>query len=212
MRRLRRLMFVVVTVAAGCGDGDGSSVSPPVPTEVIEGESGLTAPDPDSLPEAVAPQGLDEVTLPDRAEDITALFDRLPSDLVGGTRTDESSGNDPQGITASYGSTQPVGCGTVGLQAMNVSTGDFFPQDWTAETVVAAFTTGADWTVEDFGRDGDLFWVQIATTCSSESSSTVDSVSAMSWGARGSPWVFSASAGDPDSRDQLTSAFVTASR
>lgn len=212
MRGSWGLMLVMATVAGGCGDGDGASVTPPVPTEVTGGDNGLSAPDPDSLPEAVAPQGLDEATLPDRAEDITALFDRLPSDLVGGTRTDESSGNDPQEITASYGSTQPVGCGTVGLQAMNVSTGDFFPRDWTAETVVAAFTTGADWTVEDFGRDGDLFWVKIGTTCSTDNSSGVDSIWSISWGNRGSPWVFSASAGDPESRDELTSAFVTASR
>ncbi len=128
MKRMCRMLLVLATVAAGCGDGDGSSVSSPVPTELIEDESGLTAPDPESLPEAVAPQGLDEVTLPDRAEDITALFNRLPSDLIGGARTVESSGNEPQEIAASFGNTKPVGCGRVGLQAMDVSAGDFFPR------------------------------------------------------------------------------------
>jgi hypothetical protein len=95
---------------------------------------------------------------------------------------------------------------------MNVSTGDFYPPGWTAERVIAVFTTGADWTVEDFGREGNLFWVMWNTTCSSEGSSRMDSISITSWGNAGSPWVFSASAGNPEGRDELTAAFVTASR
>ena len=207
--RFRRLVAigVVVVLAAACGDDDGSGT----PTEATEGVNGVTAPDPMSLPEAVAPRRLGEVGLPDQPDDITALFDRLPSELIGRQRMDESPGTELE-INASYGNTEPVGCGTVGLQAMNVSTGEFFPPDWTAETFIAFFTAGADWNVEAFGRDGELFWVVWDTTCSDAGRAGEDSIYTASWGQAGSPWVFGASAGDPEGRDELTAAFVTASR
>ena len=189
-----------------------TQVPTPTPSEITNGDSGFGEPDPDSLPEAVAPHGLGEISLPDQAQEITAMFDSLPPELIGRTRTEELPGTGPGEINASYGKTEPAGCRTVGFQAMNVSTGDFFPQGWTAERVIAVFTTGADWDVEDFGRDGDLFWVMWNTTCSFETPDVTDSIWITSWGNSGSPWVISASAGDPEGRDELTAAYVMASR
>jgi len=208
------LLFFVLS----CSGPIPTATSNPTPTQVAGAapadtsgsDSGFDAPDPGSLPEAIAPQSLGEVNLPDQADGIVTLLIGLPSTLMGRQRTNGPGGTGE--INASYGTTGPVGCGTVGLQAMNVSTGDFYPQGWTVERVIAVFTTGADWTVEDFGRDGNLFWVVWSTTCSSEGSSGMDSISITSWGNAGSPWVFSASAGNPEGRDELTAAFVTASR
>ncbi len=100
----------------------------------------------------------------------------------------------------------------VGLQAMDVSTGDFFPEGWTAEMVISMFTSGADWQVENFGQDGELLWVTFTTTCGAEGSSGEDVVSTLNWAVTGSPWVFSASADTTEVRDELTMAFVTAAR
>ena len=209
----------VVLLLVSCGQQSPSATPSPTPTEVValsptgapQDDSGFNSPDPESLPGVVAPLGLSDIDLPDDAESIGELFNSLPSNLMGRQRMAQFDANTPGEIRASYGNTQPVGCGTVGLQATDVSTGDFFPQGWTAERVIAVFTTGADWNVEDFGRDGDLFWVRWNTTCSSGDSPEADSLFTMSWGKAGSPWVFSASAGEPGGRDELTAAFVAAS-
>lgn len=187
-------------------------VATSTPAAVPQEESGFTGPDPGALPEAVGPQGLGRVSLPDNADSIAELFNGLPSKLIGSQRTIQLKAAASGEITASYGTTQPVGCATVGLNTRNVSTGDFFPLGWTAERVIAVFTIGADWNVEDFGREGELFWVTWNTTCSSAGSSLADSIFIISWGVAGSPWVFSASAGDSKGRDELAAAFVTASK
>jgi hypothetical protein len=211
-------VFIVLLVAS-CARQPPSTAPDLAPTEIATStptaepldESGFRDLDPGALPEAVGPLGLGEAGLPDRADSIAELFNRLPSRLMGKERTIQSDATTPGEINASYGSTQPVGCGTVGIQAMNISTGDFYPQSWTAERVIAGLTTGADWSVEEFGHDGELFWVRWNTTCSTEGSSESDTIFITSWGKAGSPWVFSASAGDPEGRDELTAAFVAAS-
>lgn len=209
-------MLMVVS----CGRPPPSTTSSPTPTQVAtstpaagpQEESGFTGPDPGALPEAVGPEGLGGVGPPDNADSIAALFNGFPSKLIGRQETIQLDAATPGVITASYGKTQPVGCGMVGLTARNVSTGDFFPPGWTAERVIAVFTLGADWNVEDFGREGELFWVRWNTTCSSAGSSLADSLFIISWGIAGRPWVFSASAGDSTGRSELASAFVAASR
>lgn len=118
----------------------------------------------------------------------------------------------PDRFRVTYGTTEPVGCASIGLQALDVSTGDFYPEGWTAEQVVSAYTEGADWEVEDFGREGDLYWVRSSTTCSVEGEAGEDLGLTTMWGQAGSPWVFSAMAGSAEVRDELTAAFVTAAR
>ena len=215
-----RALLVSLVIAGSCGNSsersaqaDPTSAETSASSSSSEGTSGdseFTPPDPDALPEAAAPHGLGDVELPVTADGIVALFDRLPADLIGRERTGDRPGPVSNRINASYGSTEPGGCAMVGLQALNVSTGDFFPEGWTAEMVIATFTTGADGSVEDFGRDGELLWVMFTTTCSAEGSPGEDVVSTLNWGVTGSPWVFSATADATQSRDELAMAFVTA--
>ena len=216
MWRFWSSVLLVMAVAAGCG---GAGESPPGPAspgtqppasaaaEAPEPDASEPAiPDPRSLPVAVAPQSLGEVDLPDTDAAIVALFDRLPTELAGGRRTPQEAGPDRFAVT--YETTEPVGCG-IRLQALDVSTGDFFPAGWTAEKVVSMFTEGADWDVEDFGREGDLYWVRNRTTCGE---AAADVGLTTMWGQAGSRWVFSTEAGSPDVRDELTEAFVAATR
>jgi hypothetical protein len=216
------VMTALTTAAPTSGTEIDSTetAGPPTPTKAVPKSptaappdgSGFNSPDPQSLPEVPAPLGVADIDLPDDAESITALFNSLPPRLIGNERTIQSTGDRPGEVLASYGNTQPVGCGTNGLQAMDVSTGDFFPQGWTAERVVAVFAVGTDWEVEDFGRDGELFWVRWNTTCSTENIPGTDTVFTASWGAAGSPWFFSASAGGSGGRDAFMAAFVDASK
>jgi hypothetical protein len=209
--------FLAVAVAASCGnagvgssDPASSSTQPPASAsaDVTEPGDEYTPPDPGSLPVAIAPQSLGEVDLPDTEADIVALFDRLPTELVGGQRAEEVAG--PVRFRVTYGTTEPVGCSSIGLQALDVSTGDFYPEGWTAEQVVSAFTGGADWDVEDFGHEEDLYWVRWSSTCSVEGETGEDVSFTTMWGQAGSPWAYSAMAGSPEVRDELTAAFVTA--
>ena len=217
VRRFWPSALLVVAVAAGCGsasEGPSGSASPGTQSTASasavapEPGDGYSPPDPSSLPVAVAPQSLGEVDLPDTADDIVALFDRLPTELAGGQRTDEEAG--PDRFRVAYGTTDPVGCMSIGLQAVDVSTGDFYPEGWTAEQVVSSFTEGADWDVEDFGHEEDLYWARWSTTCGEAGETGEDLGMTTMWGQAGSPWVFSALAGSPEVRDELTAAFVTA--
>jgi hypothetical protein len=186
-----------------------TQVTAATPADAPGGDGSLDALLPSPPPVAAAPHGLGQVTLPENEDAINRLFSDLPSTFLGRTRTiDPGSTGD---INASYGTTEPAGCGTVGLQATDVSTGDFFPEGWTAEKAIGIFTTGADWNVEDFGRDGDLYWVEWNTTCASDVRPGTDSIFTTSWGKLGSPWMFSASADASDVREGLIEAFVTAS-
>jgi hypothetical protein len=217
---MRWLLLVLgLAVAAACGDGgepsDGRSAtstmtSAPTSAEAAGGDIEFEAPDPDSLPRAIAPAGLGQVDLPDRPEEITRLFERMVPQLGGRQRVDEFLDAEQGRISVSYGDGGRVGCARMGVQAMDISVGGFYPRDWNADKVIALFSGGADWNVEAFGRDGDVVWVNWDTTCGSEGSPGEDVVFATSWGRAGSHWVFVASAGDPAGRDELTSTFVAA--
>jgi hypothetical protein len=64
--------------------------------------------------------------------------------------------------------------------------------------------------VARFGREEALYWVRSSTTCGVEGQTGEDLGLTTMWGQAGSPWVFSAMAGSPEVRDELTAAFVTA--
>ncbi len=160
-------------------------------------------PDPSLLPPARAPLGLGDVALPDDAEGITAVFDDLPAVLLGGERSIEPSG--PDRVAVSFGVTQPVGCSSIGFQGIKVS-----PDGGTGDQFVAVLTTGADWEVDGYGRDGDLFWVTWNTTCGIADEPGEDSVVNATWATAGSPWFYSATAGTSADLDELLVAFVSA--
>ena len=194
---------------------DGTAPAPSLPAATAApsdsppGDLGFSAQDPMSMPEGAEPVGLKGIKLPPDNDSIMALFDRLPPTLLGRQRADEIPAASPARINASYGTTAPLGCGMVGLQAIDVSTGEFYPPGWTAEKVIALLASGADTTAGGFGRDGELFWVNLQTFCST-GSSLKDSLDITTWGVAGSPWVFSATAQDIADRDELVAAFVAA--
>ena len=187
-------LALILAATVSC---DGTAPAPTLPAATAApsgstmGDRGFSAQDPMSMPEGTGPPGLKSINLPQDHDSIIALFDRLPSELLGRHRADVIQTTSPDRINASYGKTAPLGCGMVGLQAMDVSTGDFYPPGWTAEKVIALLASGVDWTHEGFGRDGELYWVNSQTFCST-GSSLEDSLDITTWGIAGGPWVFSA--------------------
>ena len=212
MRQLSAVLFVLVVAAAGCDDSDAPSVTleptaQPVATltTLPASDDEFEAPDPTDMPEVAAPHGLSTVELADSVDGIIALFEALPSEFFGEPLVVETGAGR---IMASYGTTETVGCALVGVQAMDVSTGGFYPEGWTAESNIALLSSGADWEVEDFGREGDLYWVRWNTTCGEAGRPGSDVIFSLSWGDAGSPWMFSAGAGHPEDRAELTEALV----
>ena len=51
-----------------------------------------------------------------------------------------------------------------GSHRYHVTTGSvFYPEGWRAEHLVAMFASGADWAVEEAGREGMRYWVMFQT-------------------------------------------------
>ena len=168
------------------------------------------APDPQSLPEALAPGELGAVTLPGDADGIVAVFGQLPPQVAGQPRSTRYLQRGPSAYDATYSEAEAEDCSPLRLQARDVSTGEFFPMNWTAEVFISWWTLGADWEVKEAGRDGSLFWVRWNTFCSSEPSPVVFPVYSLLWGSAGSRWVFSAQADTPEELNVLIAAFVAA--
>ena len=190
-----------------------TSTSMPSPTPgreppVVSQDLGTT--DPQSLPEALAPEGLGGVTLPGDVDGIVAVFAQLPPQVAGQPRSTRFDDRGPSEYSASFRDAGAEGCSPLRLQARDVSSGEFYPVNWTAEVFISWWTLGADWEVDAAGREGDLFWVQWNTTCSSEPAPEVFPVVSLLWGNAGSPWVFSAQADTPEDLNALTAAFVAA--
>lgn len=167
------------------------------------------------VPEAAAPHGLARIEWPSDAAGIEALFGRLPTRVANeartGTPTEERAGR----FVVAYGNDRSGLGPPLIIQAVDVSTGDFWPADWTADRVVHALAGGADWTVEAVGRDGDLVWIRWRTTAAiaGERSGTPEvgrTVYTLNWGRVGEPWLFGAAADTPERLDALVTAFVAA--
>ena len=207
------LMALLLVSCGSAAPGTTPSPTPTplptlAPTVVPPGETATPGPGQVVFPEATAPQGLSGAVLPVNSRRIASQFRALQWNLTNRSRTRDLDRFVPGEVSVAYGTTQPVGCGTVGLSARNVSTGDTYPRGWTAERVLADYASGGDWEVEDFGRDGRLWWVNWNTTCSSANSPETDTLFTTSWGNEGAAWVFSALADNPQERDELVAVFV----
>ena len=158
-----------------------------------------------SILEGTAPEGLGEAILPEGAREIAGLIGRLP-DRIGG-RT-QSPGPVPEGaprMDIAYGQR-----GEIRFRAMDVSTGDFYPEDWTAGDTIAFFTLGADWDVIGFGRQEALMWVRSTTTAGGSGTSETTAVHTLMWGNADGRWVFAAIAYSADDVDRMARAFAEA--
>ena len=208
------LLFVACTQSSSSATPTSTATPSPTPATPGDGPSvtsrDLGSPDPQSLPEALAPGGLGRLRLPADTDGIVAVFGQLPPKVADQSRSTRFDQSGPSEYSASYGEAGAEDCSPLRLRARDVSTGDFYPISWTADVLIAWWTLGADWEVDAAGREGSLFWVQWNTTCSSEPSSVVFPVLSLLWGSARSPWVFSAQADNPEELDALIAAFVPA--
>lgn len=177
-----------------------------------------TAPLPDlqGFPTASAPSELATVGLPDNVSAVTALFERLPPEVAGHTRSPQFDRIAPERSIVGYGENKRMRIARVGgpllqIQAIDLTRGDFFPTNWKAEHVVAMMARHGE-EIAEFGRDGSLFWVRQNTFMAEARSTERFPVYGMVWGRADSPWMFSVQADTRESRDALLAAFVAAAK
>jgi hypothetical protein len=170
-------------------------------------------PDVQGFPTTTAPNELATVALPDNFSEVTALFDRLPSEVAGHTRSPQFDRISPERSTVGYGEDRRIastGTALLRIQAIDLARGDFFPPNWTGGHVVAFM--GRSKEAQDAGRDGDLFWMRNETFEQTAGSAERFPVYGTLWGRVDSPWMFSIQADGRENRDALLAAFVTAAK
>ena len=118
----------------------------------------------DTLPEAPAPAELSTVAWPDNVQGASALFGRLPSEIAGHGIRAQFDQSDPGRFDTTYGEDPQTHEPELEATVQDLTKGDFFPPDTNAGQFVAFFAQGFDWEVLAAGREGDLAWVQIKTT------------------------------------------------
>jgi hypothetical protein len=172
-------------------------------------------PDLQGFPTTTAPNELATVTLPNNFSDVTALFDRLPPEVAGHTRSPQFDHISPARSTVGYGEERRIagiGNALLWMTAIDVARGDgFFPPNWTGGHVIAMMA-GRRKEAQDAGRDGDLFWMRNETFVETAGSAERFPVYGTLWGRVDSPWIFSIHADDRENRDALLAAFVTAAK
>jgi hypothetical protein len=217
-RPVRSVLFAVVLVLnPGGGDrpwalagteisaASQSSGSPSATQEVAP-------PDLQGFPTARAPDELGTVTLPDTVSAVKALFERLPSEVAGHVRSPQFDRISADRASVGYGEDPRIsGMRTplLWLQAIDLSSGDFFPTNWTGGQVVA-FMAGRAKEAKEAGRDGNLFWMRQETFRETVGSPERFAVYGTLWGRVDSRWMFSIQADTRENRDALLAAFVAA--
>lgn len=199
--------------------------------QAIPSPDSRTAPLPDlqGFPAAPAPFELATLALPNSFTEVTALFKRLPPQVAGHGRSAQLDRIVPERSTVGYGEDRRVGVmgrrlsgagstsvpsARVGvpllqIQAIDLTSGDFFPINWKGGHVVVMMASHSE-EIAEYGRDGNLFWVRQNGSFGMAESTELFPVYTMLWGRIDSPWMFSVQADTPESRDALLVAFVAA--
>jgi hypothetical protein len=224
---MRRTVLVAVVLVMNVGGCDrpavhaatNSTAAPrstdtPSSTNEEQNRPGpVPPPDLQGFPTGTAPNELATVALPNNFSDVTALFDRLPPEVAGYTRSPQFDRISPERSTVGYGEGRRIagiGNALLRIQAIDVARGGFFPPNWTGGHVTAF--TGRGREAQDAGRDGDLLWMRNETFEQTAGSAERFPVYGMLWGRVDSAWMFSIHADGRENRDALLAAFVAAAK
>jgi hypothetical protein len=205
-RGLLRFCALPAIMALAPGTAAAQGATPAAPSQAA-------TPVPVSLPAALAPFGLGTVSMPADREDAAALFAGLPDAILGEPLQPLQDMDDR--VIAAYGLPLSGIVAPLALSAIFFADGDFFPQDFTAVDYVILASVAPDYEATDFGRDGDLVWIQAETTVGGagekpEAPESTTTLYTMAWGIADAPMLFTAAAIDPNGPAALAEAFVSA--
>ena len=184
---------------------------PAAPADRVTVEPGPT-PQVGDVPMADAPGNLASVDWPDSENAIRALLAQLPIEIAGYARTPQYDLTTFERILIGYGEDtrlNPDGTARLQLQAIDATSGDFFPPNWRAQHVVMTLAQGR---ALEQGQEGDLFWAYIETEVTPTGSTQSYTLRSLTWGERGGEWVFSVNADTREGVDALVATLVAAAR
>ncbi len=166
----------------------------------IEFTSESAAPTPVPIPQNQAPMALASVEWPTDRDGIEALAAAMPEELNGLERRLLGIAVETDRISVSYGPLDEFD--HPGLTIIDLTSGSFFPPDWTATDLIAYQISSDD--AIDVGQDSGVVWAT--------ENVTVQGVPtlAIRWAPAESTWIFSISAGDENSLELLVAAAITA--
>jgi hypothetical protein len=210
-------LMVVFVASDVCGDaprllaGTGSAATPFL---AQQSSATQTAPPPDlqAFPTAPAPGELATVLLPETERTVSALIQRLPSEVAGHQQLAAQPAISGR-VVVGYGEDRRLGDvpnPVLRLQVLDLRKGGFFPTNWTGGQVVGFMPQTKN--AMDAGRDGDLFWLRDETAVRAPGSPDQFVIYGITWGQIDSPWLFAVQGDTSESRDALLMAVVAAAR
>ena len=208
---MRSTVLVALGLVLSVGGGEGTPSSTQEAQATADRAGPAPPPDLQGFPLAPAPDELATVALPDNVRAVTALLERLPPEVAGHMRSPQLDRISPERARVGYGEDRRIAGprnSLLWIQAMDVTTGDFFPTNWTGGQVVAFMARPGEEGTEA-GRDGDLLWIRKDTFMRTAGSPARFE---MMWGRVDSPWMFSIQADTRQNRDALLAAFITAAK
>ena len=221
-------MWVVLLALAGCSVEltsagppqapaapiDAAATIPTLPAAPADRQSVEPGPTPQVGAVALvdAPGELAAVNWPDSEEDVRALLAQLPGEIDGYARTPQYDLTTFERILIGYGEDtrlNPDGTALLQIQAIDATSGDFFPPNWRAQHIVMTLAQGR---ALEQGQDGDLFWAYVETDVTPTGSTQSYTLRSLTWGERDGEWIFSVNADSREGVDALVAALVAAAR
>ena len=168
----------------------------------------LVEPTPDlsDIPTTPAPHNLDAIAIPTTLEEAEALFEELPTEVAGLARADQGYRSSRDRIIIGYG-TRENNSPLLVVQALDVTSGEFYPVNWRGAHVVAKHPLES----EAYGREGDIVWVYGKTRVQPVEGEAFTS-HILLWGSANSPLVLSVSADSKENLETLAVALVEATK
>lgn len=191
---------------------DAAATIPTLPAAPADRQTVEPGPTPvvGNVPLADAPGDLASVDLPSSEDEIRALLARLPSEIAGYERTPQFDFTTFERIIIGYGEDarlNPSGAARLQIQAIDATSGDFFPPNWRAEHIVQTLAQGR---ALEQGQDGELYWAYVETDVTPAGSTQSYTLRSLTWGEQDGEWVFSVSADKREEVEALVAAFVEA--
>jgi hypothetical protein len=195
------VVLLATLVAAGCGETIGEPTPTTAPTATVDAGAGTPAATPEvEIPKLIAPFELTTVEWPTEHAAAVAIINDMPETIADLTLEHRGGEADPDDLRIRY--TAPEAADSLRLAVINLTTGDFFPPNWTPNDIVAYQIFSED--TREAGQDDEVVWSFVTTT-----ENGVD-LFGLLWGAAESATIFSAAATTEELLEELVIATVSA--
>ena len=189
--------------AAGCGETVGSPTPTIAPTATVDAGQGTPAATPEvEIPVLIAPFELTSVGWPIVQAEAITILDAMPENIGGMSLV--AGAPEPTLSERRIRYTSAETEDLLQLVAFDLTSGDFFPPNWTPADIVAHQIISED--TREAGREGDVVWSFITTTESGRD------LFGLLWGAADGKTLFSAVATTEELLEELVVATVDAAQ